>query len=1630
MILTPNTIMPMVSLGFLSPDGKCYAFDSRANGYGRGEGVGIVVLKRLSDAIRDNDTIRGVIRGTATNQDGRTSGITLPSAEAQVVNIRKAYRDAGLDFSKTMFVECHGTGTQAGDPRELRAISDSFCNERDANNPILVGSAKTNIGHLEGSAGVAGVIKAVMTIENGKIPKHLNFESWNPSIDHKTLKVNVALENKVWPVDGLRRISVNSFGFGGSNAHAIIDDAAHYLAGELQVAANHNTKACLRDAVPSGHDGIEQQHGQTPQLFVLSAYDQGGVSRIIDAHQKYLLEHESERSLMRDYAYTLFKRRSKLQYKSFVVARSPEELTTELERVKSSTPLRSSAAKRLNVALIFCGQGAQYYGMAEELMEFEPFRSSMEACDAYLRTLDRTGTFDLIGTLHQTGDAATAAVNKPEFAQPATTAVEIALVDLLKASGVKPTSVVGHSSGEIAAAYAAGLVSAKDALRIAYYRGQVVSQVLLKGKMLAVDLSASEAQKYIGKLEKKSVCVACINSPVSVTLSGDADQILLVHELFNQDKVNNKLVAVETAYHSHHMQTVSRNYLTLLESEPSKTLGSDGAVMYSSVTGDRLHAESLGPAYWVDNMISPVEFERAVTKMVKETGPLRPDVFLEVSPHSVFRLALRDIVSGVGGKEIAYFPMMVRKQDAATTSLIALGELWSRGLSFKLDWLHEGPLKGRPKCLVDLPTYPWNHSQTYWHESHLSKAHRFRKFGAHDFLGAPSPDSVSPQEPCWRGFIDTVEQPWIEHHEIQRRIMYPAAGMVIMAVEAAKQVVDGFVDSPSDILDFEVSKFQIKEPMVIPEGRTRLEYNFKATRVKESTVDRLTSWKYNFRIYTVLDSSAIQAQHTLNAQGYFSVRFRPKGLNEDKAAITSHLSVWGLIKQQFEAARNETFQKGGMVPREFYERLNIIGLTYGRLFRNLTAMTDARPVEGSKSTKYCYTKVTIPNTKVCMPEEYETPSTIHPATLDAMFQSLFVLGDEPMVPHYIESIRIMAATPQGAGSEFFGHAVACKDGAREAVSDINMWHGDTRIPIVGVRGLRVISMIDPGKTIPDYLPHHRHLCSQVVWNEYISSATDGSLQGRLKPDFEGLLDMMGHMNPTLRVLQIGGEPETVGLVLQRLALLVTPRLGLYTICSRDQGVFDAAQTGKVISERKDLRPLLRHVELGEDQDVCGALGDEEFDLVLADQRMRIDHNVLLRTVKPAGILAWTHEEGNVPDSGHAQTKHTSNGVQQDTDTVTSPWLPKKWIYRAQSDPSKLRTEKVVILVPETVRSGMFDEDKVGALSDALFLESYGLTPQAKPMSAARLVENCLAATLAEALTCECQGQPAEVMTLSAFLKTGQHNSLVISLLDASDRSLTYNIDYSDYNLVHQLLQRNTKGLLWVTRGAQMGTPVPEQSPFLGWARTVRSEEPDKTIICVDVDPNTGKAQGWVRAVCHIFFRSFASTDDSAVKDTEFAVRDGRIYIPRLEPLKVINDIVDKVDSHQPSHLDADAAYVVSGGLGGLGLDVLKWLADHGAKYLTVLSRSGPSKHGRAVELLEDLRERGVDVVVDTVDICDEEACYQVIKEIQMERPVKGIIQAAAVVKVRSFWTILMPYQTRHNPILTGLPGWDLSKPDA
>lgn len=1505
MILTPSTIMPMVSLGFLSPDGKCFTFDSRANGYGRGEGVGIIVLKRLSDAIRDNDTIRGVIRGTSTNQDGRTSGITMPSAEAQIVNIRKAYSSAGLGFDKTMFVECHGTGTKAGDPRELKAISEALCNERSPGNPMLVGSIKTNIGHLEGSAGVAGVIKAVMMIEHGKIPRHLNFESWNPDIDHQRLKVQVPLGNIDWPTKGLRRISVNSFGFGGSNAHAIIDDAAHYLEENLQLAANHNTKI-VTSAPIRVHLDVKEYSQSLPYLFVLSANDQSGVGRVIDAHQEYLLTHASEPLILRDYAYTLFKRRSKLKYKAYVVARTVQDISFKLRSRKQAASHRSSK-KALNIGFVFCGQGAQYPGMGMELCEFEPFRQSIEDAAGFLKEIEPT--LDLMGTLRGFTALGRTDLCHPSFAQPATTALQVALVDLLTTCGVKPTTVVGHSSGEIAAAYAAGLISKKAALVIAILRGRVASCVQSKGNMLAVSLSPADAQKYIDRLRKGSVCVACINSPRSVTLSGDRDQVLKISELLGNDGITNKLLSVGVAYHSHHMQTVAHEYEVMLNDHLPRWRTMclpNGATMFSSVLGRRVCSEELGPSYWVQNLVSPVEFVKAVSAMVEVEKRVRPEFLIEISPHSVLEQALGEIMGAVNAltAEEAYTPyasiMMKRKVDACSRSLRLLGELWMRGVEVQLDWLFTKESEHQPKCLVDLPTYPWNHSQTFWHESHLSKAHRFRKFGSHDFLGAMSTDSITPQEPRWRGFIDVTENPWIRHHKVQKKILYPAAGMVVMAVEAAKQVVDGFVDSRSDILDFEIYNFTIEEPMVVPESETRLEYNFNATRRVEHTTECLTTWRYSFTIYSLLDSgTAPPYHHTANARGMFAVRFKPRGMGDMHGRITAIIDSNPAFKDLY-AAKSPMDFTDGMNPREFYERLNIIGLDYGRLFRNITAMSRAMPVPTSQSTKYCWTKVQIPNTRASMPEDYEQRSTIHPATLDAMFQSLFVLADEPMVPYYIESILIVADVPQGAGTLFHGYSEAKRKSQREVVSEIIMWHGaegslvqDCRA-IVTIHGLTVTSMEASGKVLPDFLPHYRNLCSQIVWKEVFPYRRHDELW-ELRT-FEDMLRMKGHERPGMRVLQVGGDKSVVALVLRVLGCdeitglpALASRISKYLICDETDDVFQIAQT----ETPKELRTILGYELLKDRRNLAEALKQRQFDIVLGDYRMGLDRSILLQLLKPTGILFFTHENYSsnaIIDQSVPLGCRLSHSTDQDT------WFPNTWHYEPNVDPDNMSTETALVLVPDDDDDCMDDHRRsAGILTRCLQKVASDLTVKVVTLT-----------QLADLLEIEkSEGLDAFVISLVEFQRLN---------------NFIYDISSDHYALIQRLLERSNKGLLWVTIGAQVAT-LPKNSPFLGWARTVRSEEPDKQIICLDVDDislyalqKTGDwdIQDWYTntassIIADVFFRSFSSTIPAGMREVEYVVALGRLFIPRLEPNRVLNGLIGnphryvKVDHESPDN---------------------------------------------------------------------------------------------------------------------------------
>ncbi|KAJ4238054.1 hypothetical protein NW760_003487 [Fusarium oxysporum] len=901
MILTPNTMMPMTALNFLSPDGKCFTFDSRANGYGRGEGIGVVVMKRLSDAIRDNDTIRAVIRATKVNQDGHTTGITLPSKEAQVANINSVYESAGLDFSQTGYVECHGTGTKAGDWRELKAISESLCTVRDIDNPIVVGSIKPNIGHLEGAAGVAGLIKGVLTLEHAKIPPNINFEKPNPDIDFKEWKVKVPAELLDWPVSGLRRVSVNCFGFGGTNAHVIMDEAPRYLSAR-GLRGNHNSF----EAITSSRRTSNTKALFEPQLFVFSSHDKLGVRRIMESHIPYLeSQGEDDTAFLHNYAYTLGSRRSNLEWKHAVVAKSREDLIVKLQNIDESLFKRTSKNKQPNICFLFCGQGAQFAQMGKDLLPFEAFHDALEAGSRYMKN-KLASEFDLLEEILK--DEAETRISDSRISQPATTAIQMALVDLLDSFHVAPNYVIGHSSGEIAAAYASGALTKEEAWEVAYYRGLVASSLAIEhtrtqGSMMVVGLSVLDLDESYD--DKTYPCeVACVNGPRSLTLSGRKENIEGAFRELSAKGIFCRILPVKVAYHSSDMLKIEKEYksaLRLINPRQHRKL----VTMFSSVTGEEIDGHELNNKYWTLNLVSPVVFMSAISTMLQLPSDKSPDIIVELSPSSTLRSPVLDIITFFGfPTPPRYSTILDRKVHGAMSLLGTMAELWECGCKFSMEKVvTRGSYQIPLKPLADLPPYPWNHTRSYWHESHLGEATRFREFPRQDLIGAPTGDAIS-FEPRWRGFLRIAENPWIQDHQIQKTIIYPAAGMIAMALQGAYQATKG----QENVLGYEIINMRIERAMIVPTTAHGLEMAMNFKSVSCTSVHSLQGAAFDFCIY----SKQLNSSWEQNATGRIEVRYMR---GQWKIAFQKH-------REEYELLKGSCLEP--VVPRQLYELLDIV----------------------------------------------------------------------------------------------------------------------------------------------------------------------------------------------------------------------------------------------------------------------------------------------------------------------------------------------------------------------------------------------------------------------------------------------------------------------------------------------------------------------------------------------------------------------------------------------------------------------------------------------------------------------------------------------------------------------------------
>ncbi|WP_433928151.1 type I polyketide synthase [Sorangium cellulosum] len=662
----------------LSPDGRCKAFDARANGFVRGEGCGVVVLKRLSDALADGDRVLALIRGSAVNQDGRSSGLTAPNLLAQQAMLRQALQSARVAPADVGYVETHGTGTSLGDPIEVEALAGVLGQPRDDGSVCALGAVKSNIGHLEAAAGVAGLIKAVLAMQHGVIPANQHYRTLNPRIDLAGTPFVIPTQNLPWAAGGKPRIAgVSSFGLSGTNAHVVLQEApapaAAAVAGERRSAV----------VVP------------------LSARSPGALVALAQAYHRHLTEAPRDGAAsVHDIAATAAVRRSHHEHRAAIVARSTEELADALAALASGASRpgiakgRANPASRTRLAFVFSGQGSQWVGMGRALLATEPvFRAALEAVDAVVK---QHAPFSLAGEL--AAPEASARLDETEVAQPAILGIQIALSALLGAWGVAPDAVIGHSVGEIAAAYVAGVLSLEEAVRLAVIRGRIMQRATGGGKMASVSLSAADAARALEGYEDR-ICVAAINDPGSVVLSGEAPALAELVERLGQRGVACRSLNVDYAFHSPQMTPLAGELIAALGPVARRRAS---LPMYSTVTGARVSGGELDAVYWARNMREPVQLARAVEAAIAE----QHRAFLEVAPQPVLAGYLERCLAASATEGHA-IPTLRRGKDELRCLMQSVGALYACGAA--VDFRRLTP-EGR---FVPLPTYPWQR-QRYW----------------------------------------------------------------------------------------------------------------------------------------------------------------------------------------------------------------------------------------------------------------------------------------------------------------------------------------------------------------------------------------------------------------------------------------------------------------------------------------------------------------------------------------------------------------------------------------------------------------------------------------------------------------------------------------------------------------------------------------------------------------------------------------------------------------------------------------------------------------------------------------------------------------------------------------------------
>ena len=848
-MITPDGFIGFSQAGMLSPDGKCKAFDAAANGFVRGEGAGMVLLKPLSEAVKDGDPIHAVIIGSSINQDGHTNGISLPSPEAQVRLVREACENAGIDPASVGFVEAHGTGTAVGDPIEATALAEALCVGRNRATPLPIGSVKTNMGHLETASGVVGLIKAILVLKHGQIPGSIHFTEPNPHINFKALDLRVPTDLEAFPeTNGPRIAGINSFGFGGANAHVLITEAPARAASPVY---NKSSAARSWPLVLSARTE-EALHAAAAQL-----------AQWVDSHEK----SNGSVPVLPSLTYTLGSRRNHHSHRLTLVTDTPEKLVEGLldfSAKKDANQFRTSFTPRKEtlprVAFVMSGQGPQWWGMGRQLMANEPvFRKVMEACGAAMTPYAR---FSLLEELAR--PEAESKMQETEIAQPAIFAMQVALSELWKSLGVQPSAIVGHSVGEIAASCVAGILSLEEASRVIVLRARLMHECARgEGTMLAVGLSPEDATAEIAHLDR-TVSIAAFNGPKSLTLAGPKLALEPLQAALEARGIFARFVRVDHPFHHALMQPAADALTEALASlKPLK----ETVPFFSTVTGKAHAGADCTAAHWGRGIRQPVQFVPAVNALTD----FGVDVWLEISAHPALSLSIQECLAARNLK--ATVTASTRREREHECFLESAMDLHRAGV--ELDFGGFTPSRQQ----LSLPAYPWDKSR-WWHECSELRDGRLTAGGI-GLLDSRLPRAT----PTWTTRLDNRHMAFLKDHKVDTHVIYPGAAFVEMALEAGIQLFEG--------RPFAIEDFEIRKPLILPEPASGvvMEFNYEPnerTFAIRSRFEQAASWSVH--VVGSLRSERIESSFANTAWTAPGADLEPLGLGE----FYGHMSDLGL----------------------------------------------------------------------------------------------------------------------------------------------------------------------------------------------------------------------------------------------------------------------------------------------------------------------------------------------------------------------------------------------------------------------------------------------------------------------------------------------------------------------------------------------------------------------------------------------------------------------------------------------------------------------------------------------------------------------------------------------------------------